>query len=231
MATDKLGLYVHIPYCVRKCNYCDFCSLPNGRREVPDSYVDALVSEILSYKKSEKRVLSTVYFGGGTPSLLSPTQAGKIASAIRESFDLIPDPELTFEANPGTLTEEKARAFKSLGFNRVSLGLQSIHEKEMKELGRIHNFDEFLSSFELLRNAGFDNINVLYLQLIYKDECKHACCWMPCWHVAIGKCHDFYIACLDWIKCDLVMINLVLIFCGQVGIYLVIYLCEVFSIV
>ena len=160
MATDKLGLYVHIPYCVKKCNYCDFCSLSNGRGEVPEEYVDILCGEIRSYSSDEKRVLDTVYFGGGTPSLLSPDETEKIVSAIRDTFDLSADAELTFEANPGTLTEEKARAFKSLGFNRVSLGLQSIHEKEMKKLGRIHNYEEFLSSFDLLRKAGFDNINV-----------------------------------------------------------------------
>ena len=160
MATDKLGLYVHIPYCVRKCNYCDFCSLPNGRGEVPSSYVEALCEEISSYKTEPKGVLDTVYFGGGTPSLLSPGQAEKIVLTIRDTFVLSDSLEFTFEANPGTLTEEKARAFKWLGFNRVSLGLQSVHENEMKKLGRIHTYEEFLSSFELLRKVGFDNINV-----------------------------------------------------------------------
>ena len=160
MATDKLGLYVHIPYCVRKCNYCDFCSLPNGRGEVPDGYVEALCREIESYSSVPKRTLDTVYFGGGTPSLLSPRQAEKIVFAIRDTFDLSDFAELTLEANPGTVTEEKALVFRSLGFNRVSLGLQSVHENEMRTLGRIHNFDDFLFSFNLLRRAGFDNINV-----------------------------------------------------------------------
>ena len=160
MATDKLGLYVHIPYCVRKCNYCDFCSLPNGRGEVPGDYVDTLCAEILSYRTEPRRVIDTVYFGGGTPSLLSPAQAERIVIAIRDTFDFYEDSELTLEANPGTLTEEKARAFKSLGFNRVSLGLQSVHENEMKTLGRIHTYGEFVASFKLLREAGFDNINV-----------------------------------------------------------------------
>lgn len=160
MATDRLGLYVHIPYCVRKCNYCDFCSFPNGRGEVPSDYIDALCREIASYKTEPGSVLDTVYFGGGTPSLLSPKQAERIILAIRDAFVLSGSTELTFEANPGTLTEEKALAFKSLGFNRVSLGLQSVHENEMKKLGRIHTYEEFLSSFELLRKTGFDNINV-----------------------------------------------------------------------
>ena len=160
MTTDRLGLYVHIPYCVRKCNYCDFCSLPNGRDDVPDFYVNALCKEILSYKSKEKRTLDTVYFGGGTPSLLSVSQMQRITDSIRQAFSVSDFAEVTFEANPGTLTREKTLAFKSLGFNRVSMGLQSIHEKEMKKLGRIHNYQDFITSFNLLREAGFDNINV-----------------------------------------------------------------------
>ena len=160
MTTDKLGLYVHIPYCVRKCNYCDFCSLTNGRGDVPDEYIGALVREILSYKDKPVGTLDTVYFGGGTPSLLSMRKLSKIMDAVREVFDISPSAEITFEANPGTLTRDKAIAFKQCGFNRVSLGLQSIHEKEMKKLGRIHNYQEFLNTFSLLRELGFDNVSV-----------------------------------------------------------------------
>jgi oxygen-independent coproporphyrinogen-3 oxidase len=160
MITDRFGLYVHIPYCVRKCNYCDFCSLPNGRGAVPEDYVEALVREISSYCKSERMLLDTLYFGGGTPSLLSPEQLGSIMSAIRDGFDISPAAEITFEANPGTLTLERARAFKSYGFNRVSLGLQSIHDKEMKKLGRIHSYDDFLTTYEMLRKEKFDNVSV-----------------------------------------------------------------------
>ena len=160
MTTDSLGLYVHIPYCVRKCNYCDFCSLPNGRGEIPEEYIDALVREISSYRGREERELDTVYFGGGTPSLLSPDKLHRIMDAVKDNFKISPAAELTFEANPGTLTPDKARAFKSEGFNRVSLGLQSIHENEMKKLGRIHTYNEFLTTFSTLREVGFDNINV-----------------------------------------------------------------------
>ena len=160
MRTDRLGLYVHIPYCVKKCNYCDFCSLPQGGAGVPDDYVEALCAEIASYKRDDRLCLDTVYFGGGTPSLLSPLQMEKIVLEICNAFYISESAEITLEANPGTVTEEKAVAYKRLGFNRVSLGLQSIHEKEMKKLGRIHNYQDFLSSFNLLRKAGFDNINV-----------------------------------------------------------------------
>ena len=160
MTTDKLGLYVHIPYCVRKCNYCDFCSIPTGALGVPDSYVDRLCKEIDSYSGSASAPRDTVYFGGGTPSLLCVSQMERIVSSIRKSFDVSKNAEITFEANPGTLTPDKAKAFKSLGFNRVSLGLQSIHEKEMKKLGRIHSYEQFLACYHSLRDAGFTNISV-----------------------------------------------------------------------
>ena len=160
MATDKLGLYVHIPYCVRKCNYCDFCSLTNGRSQIPEEYISALCSEILSYGSERKRTLDTVYFGGGTPSLLSVGQMTRIFDSIRQAFDISHSAEITLEANPGTLTFDKAVGFKNIGFNRVSIGLQSIHEKEMKKLGRIHNYRDFVNAFTILRDVGFDNINV-----------------------------------------------------------------------
>ncbi len=157
---DTVGLYVHIPYCVRKCNYCDFCSLPQGGQSVPDLYVDRLCMELLTYKKEPKIALATIYFGGGTPSLLTPAQMKPIVSCINDVFDLSRVKEFSIEANPGTVTFEKARAYKNIGFNRISLGLQSIHEKEMKTLGRIHSFKEFLETYNTLRSVGFDNINI-----------------------------------------------------------------------
>ncbi len=160
MATDSLGLYVHIPYCVRKCSYCDFCSFPVGCSGVPDEYVSRLCDEIASYSDRVSRPLDTVYFGGGTPSLLTPSQMARIVNAIKNSLAVSPSAEITLEANPGTLTSEKVIAFRDLGFNRASVGLQSIHENEMKKLGRIHGYDEFLSSYKMLRDAGFDNISV-----------------------------------------------------------------------
>lgn len=160
MQTDKLGLYIHIPYCKRKCNYCDFCSFPTNKGEVSDEYIDRLIEEILLYKSSPKKYLTTVYFGGGTPSLLTPIQMERIMRSICETFEFSSGIEISMEANPGTLTEEKATAYKALGVNRISLGLQSIHEKEMKRLGRIHDFEDFLKSYSALRNVGFDNINI-----------------------------------------------------------------------
>ena len=160
MATDSLGLYVHIPYCVKKCNYCDFCSVSMGGAGVPDEYVDRLCKEISTYSGRTPHPLDTIYFGGGTPSLLSPTQMQRIVDAIEKSFVISENAERTLEANPGTLTREKTESFYALGFNRVSIGLQSIHEKEMKKLGRIHDYEDFLSSYKMLREMGFRNISV-----------------------------------------------------------------------
>ena len=162
MATDSIGLYIHIPYCVRKCNYCDFCSLPIGTRTVPDTYVNKLCEEIRSYNQENKTktMLSTVYIGGGTPSLLTAEQLNFIFDAVNDCFEIPEDCEITIEVNPGTLTCEKAATFKRLGINRVSVGLQSIHEKELKKLGRIHSYDDFITSYHILRDAGISNINV-----------------------------------------------------------------------
>jgi oxygen-independent coproporphyrinogen-3 oxidase len=145
MATDSLGLYVHIPYCVRKCNYCDFCSLPKGSEGVPDLYLDRLCCEILEYSGKVQRPLDTVYFGGGTPSLLSSSQMKKLVQTIKKAFSISQSAEITFEANPGTLTREKVDAFYKLGFNRVSLGLQPFTKKEMEKLARINTYVNFLS--------------------------------------------------------------------------------------
>ena len=160
MTTDLIGLYVHIPFCKSKCAYCDFVSFGNALCEYEEKYVSALIDEISEYKREEKIGIDTIFFGGGTPSLLSPESLKKIMTAIRKVFEIFPDAEITVEANPKTLSEEKLVAYRELGINRISLGLQSIHEKELKILGRIHNFDEFLESYELCRRFGIANINV-----------------------------------------------------------------------
>ena len=160
MITNPIGLYVHIPYCVRKCNYCDFCSLPSGDGTVPYGYIDRLISEAHTYKGETKIPVNTLYFGGGTPSLMPPSMLDKLLSSFGDIFDFSLDLELTIEANPGTLTKEKLAGYKSLGVNRISIGLQSIHENELKSLGRIHSYSDFLESYNAARRAGFDNLNV-----------------------------------------------------------------------
>lgn len=159
METKPIGLYVHIPFCKRKCNYCDFCSVAAPEDKI-DKYADALVEEIKSYSENEKIKVDSVFIGGGTPSYISCESFLKIANSIKETFELSSDTEYTVEVNPGTLTQEKIRAFKEAGVNRVSLGLQSIHEKETKKLGRIHNYQDFLRSFNMIKSGLTDNINI-----------------------------------------------------------------------
>ena len=155
-----IGLYVHVPFCLRKCNYCDFCSFDNVDEVQRREYLNALIREINSYKREPKIKLATVFFGGGTPSLLSPCEFLEIYDTIRDAFDLSRLSEFTLEANPATLNEEKLCAYKSAGVNRISIGLQSIHENELKKLGRIHNLLNFENSLSLAHKLGFDNLNV-----------------------------------------------------------------------
>ena len=151
-------LYIHIPFCVRKCAYCDFLSAP-GSEEAKASYTEALLREIEAVK-TEKREVSSIFVGGGTPSALSPSLMGDIFEKIHKSFSVAPDAEITIEANPGTLSKEKLFLYRNVGINRLSLGLQSPAAAELKSLGRIHTYEEFLESFSLAREAGFQNINV-----------------------------------------------------------------------
>ena len=151
-------LYIHIPFCVRKCAYCDFLSAP-GSEEAKASYTEALLREIEAVK-TEKREVSSIFVGGGTPSALSPSLMGDIFEKIHKSFSVAPDAEITIEANPGTLSKEKLFLYRNVGINRLSLGLQSPEAAELKSLGRIHTYEEFMESFSLAREAGFQNINV-----------------------------------------------------------------------
>ncbi len=160
MITDGIGLYVHVPFCVSKCKYCDFASFGGITGDVRARYVARLVEEIKGYKKEERITVNTLFFGGGTPSLLTEGELNEIFSAIRDSFILTPDAEITVEANPKTLSREGLEVYKRLGVNRLSIGLQSIHKNELKMLGRIHDFSDFKESLALAREAGFDNINV-----------------------------------------------------------------------
>lgn len=155
----KLGLYIHIPFCIKKCNYCDFYSC--AQRESMGEYVNALVEHIESeaplYKDYE---VDTVFFGGGTPSLLEPSEFEKISNALKKCFKFANACEFTLEANPGTLTREKLISYKQNGVNRLSIGLQTTFDSELEMLGRIHSYGEFLENYSLARACGFDNISV-----------------------------------------------------------------------
>lgn len=156
----ELELYLHIPFCVRKCAYCDFLSFP-AEKEIQKQYVNCLIEEIRQFDLAEDYVVSTIFFGGGTPSVLEGSEIMRIMQAIRECFpDIREDAEITIECNPGTLTEEKLQIYQKAGINRLSLGLQSADQEELKLLGRIHTYNQFKENFYLARRIGFANINV-----------------------------------------------------------------------
>lgn len=159
MMKRALELYIHIPFCVRKCAYCDFLSF-SADENTWRAYVEALLDEIRQWKDRGDHEISTVFFGGGTPSLLPAGYIRKIMGALREKFAFLPDAEISIECNPGTLDREKLEIYRACGFNRISLGLQSAQDGELKMLGRIHSYGEFLESVRLARAAGFDNLNV-----------------------------------------------------------------------
>lgn len=155
-----LGLYLHIPFCIQKCGYCDFLSAPAGREE-REAYVQALEKEIRSYGDFAGGYrVSTVFVGGGTPSCLEASQTERIFEAVKDTFEIERMPEISMEMNPGTVTKEKLQTYKNCGINRLSIGLQSVRDSNLRLLGRIHTYEEFLESFRLAREAGFQNINV-----------------------------------------------------------------------
>ncbi len=156
----ELELYIHIPFCLRKCKYCDFLSAVSTKDQRQD-YVESLCRKIRSYKDLAKvSLVSSIFLGGGTPSILTGQQVKAIFEAIRDTFCLREDAEISMEMNPGTVTRDKLTAYKACGINRLSIGLQSTDPKELRALGRIHSYDEFLESYQMAREAGFDNINV-----------------------------------------------------------------------
>jgi len=158
-----LSLYVHIPFCQQKCLYCDFLSA-NASEETKDAYIEALLEEFAFWEDKIKARyhIRTIFMGGGTPTCLSPEQLLQIGKALQRlcSFQEEPPEEFTVEANPGTVTLSHIRVLQEIGVNRVSLGLQSAQNTELKKLGRIHTYEDFVKSYELLRNHGFQNINI-----------------------------------------------------------------------
>lgn len=157
---DLFGMYIHIPFCVRKCVYCDFLSAP-ATRQIQQAYVEALKKELLceaaNYTGME---IQTVFFGGGTPSILAAEELAGILDCIRENYSIDKDAEITMELNPATATQEKLLYLKKAGINRLSIGLQSADNRQLQLLGRIHTYEDFLQTYDMARVAGFDNINI-----------------------------------------------------------------------
>ncbi len=155
-----LEIYIHIPFCIRKCNYCDFLSGPSTPEE-RQKYVESLCQKIRARRDlAEAYSVTSVFVGGGTPSLLEADLLEEIFAALLETFSLTADAEITIEMNPGTVTADKLDTYRRLGINRLSIGLQSADDGELMTLGRIHTYEDFLESYRLAREAGFSNINV-----------------------------------------------------------------------
>jgi oxygen-independent coproporphyrinogen III oxidase len=151
------GLYIHIPFCRSRCSYCDFATgIYQG--QLAETYVNAVVDEIVTSSNTGRQV-DTVYFGGGTPSLLTPAQLDRILAALHKRFMVQPDSEVTLEMNPGTVTRDQLREFREGGINRASFGAQTFDDAELAKLGRSHTSAETLETFHNLRAAGFDNVS------------------------------------------------------------------------
>ena len=156
-----LALYIHIPWCVRKCPYCDFNSHAAGPSLPEEEYVDALLADLdADLQHVHGRPLTSIFFGGGTPSLFSDRALGRLLEGVERRIAFAPDIEITLEANPGTFEQAKFKGYRSLGINRLSIGVQSFQEAKLKALGRIHNGDEAIRAADMARAAGFDNFNL-----------------------------------------------------------------------
>ncbi|TWE07509.1 oxygen-independent coproporphyrinogen-3 oxidase [Pseudomonas sp. AG1028] len=156
-----LALYVHIPWCVRKCPYCDFNSHAAGPNLPEEAYVDALLADLdADLVQAHGRPLTSIFFGGGTPSLFSAKALGRLLEGVERRIPFAGDIEITLEANPGTFEQEKFAAYRRLGINRLSIGVQSFQAEKLKALGRIHDGDEAVRAADMARAAGFDNFNL-----------------------------------------------------------------------
>ncbi|TRO23185.1 radical SAM family heme chaperone HemW [Ectopseudomonas mendocina] len=156
-----LALYIHIPWCVRKCPYCDFNSHVAGPTLPEEEYVDALLADLdIDLQHVHGRQLTSIFFGGGTPSLFSDRALGRLLEGVEQRVGFAPDIEITLEANPGTFEQAKFKGYRALGINRLSIGVQSFQEAKLKALGRIHDGGEAIRAADMARAAGFDNFNL-----------------------------------------------------------------------
>lgn len=159
----EIGIYIHIPFCIKKCEYCDFVSYCNKKEYVPQ-YINALKKEIKNNINKEYKI-TTIYIGGGTPSSIEENYIADIIETIKlnmneENLKDFENIEVTIEVNPGTVNKEKLQVYKKIGINRLSIGLQETHNELLKSIGRIHTYEEFINTYNLARKIGFNNINV-----------------------------------------------------------------------
>ena len=161
MKKQPLGLYIHIPYCIHKCGYCDFNSHPIKKDEM-DHYIDALVVEMKHYAKiyTNTNIIKTIFLGGGTPTTLNPFQLERILKECVNEFTIASNAEITIEANPATVGIELMKSIRTMGYNRISIGVQSFDKAELKLLDRAHGPKEIHSTVDCARKAGFDNLSL-----------------------------------------------------------------------
>lgn len=159
MNKKDLSIYIHIPFCVQKCLYCDFLSAPSTD-EIKDKYVKSLIGEIENMEHKEDYIIKSIFFGGGTPSAIKAELITEIMDVIHNCYQLSDDVEITIECNPGTVDNHKFSSYRQCGINRISFGLQSADNDELKSIGRIHTWEQFLESYQLALDNGFTNINV-----------------------------------------------------------------------
>jgi len=163
VTSDGIGIYVHIPFCTAKCGYCDFNSYANHEHMIP-AYADTLLKDASLWANAVGgRPVETVFFGGGTPSLNPVEEMGKIVGGLRALFPVAPGAEVSLEANPGSLSTEYLRGLRDIGFNRLSIGVQSFDDEELVQLDRIHTGDDARQAFASARDAGFDNVNLDFI--------------------------------------------------------------------
>lgn len=156
---DRFGIYVHIPFCKSKCKYCDFISFSCMEGKI-EKYFDVLIKEIESKKDCTNKEITTIYIGGGTPSVPDSKHIVKVINTIKKLFKISKDCEITIEVNPGTVTKEKLIDYKNAGVNRISIGLQSTSNRILNLIGRIHSYEQFLNTYNLAKEVGYNNINI-----------------------------------------------------------------------
>lgn len=167
MKNKELGIYIHIPFCKHKCYYCDFVSFSN-KEEIVEKYIKAVIKELKKYLENKEFMknynVTTIYIGGGTPSYIDSKYIIEILKEIEKNLvnndTKFQDIEITLEVNPGTINEEKVNLYKKAKINRISMGLQSTNDKILKQIGRIHTYNEFLEAYSIVKKAGFNNINI-----------------------------------------------------------------------
>ena len=182
-----LELYFHIPFCVKKCAYCDFLSTKEEEK-TKDAYMKRLMEDMEQFPHKERYLVTSVFIGGGTPTIVEAEEIAELLHRAKKCFSFAEDVEITIEANPKTVQEDSLLLYRKAGINRISFGLQSVHEKELKTLGRIHSYEDFQESFRMVKEAGFANINI---DLMFAIPGQTAGSWQQTLHTAakLGAAH------------------------------------------